>query len=135
MVGKQTLAARKHLAWRNWRRAVALGAAYLVALAGVLAAFGAARVAAEAAAAPAGIVCHTTLPGEPAPAPDQGTSHSCLDTCCLGCLSLGVGLTPPGATISRPEGVAAAQLPLRTVDFAAPCTSKSHRSRAPPSAA
>jgi hypothetical protein len=116
------------------RRIVALVAAYAIALSSLIASFGAARAAAEAAAVPGGIICHTVIDGRHTPSPAQGNGKLCIDCCCgVGCTMLMAALPPP------PTGAApllqASSHRLAPLDAAVPAggpDTKSHRSRAPP---
>jgi hypothetical protein len=128
---------RKHFARRPLqRRIVALAAAYAIALASLIASFGAASTAAAAAAAPNGIICHTLVAGDQAPASGDTNSKHCADNCCIGCLMLIAAMPPPpakiiGAPLSASQTVTA---PENIVLSGSPQT-KDHRSRAPPLAA
>lgn len=116
------------------QRVVALVAAYAIALAGLLANFGGAQMAAAAAGQPVGVICHTDVLGDPAPSADTSTgSKSCIDDCCTGCLMLTAALPPPPATaialtLSAGERIA----PPPVASFVVTPQAKSHRSRAPP---
>ena len=70
------------------RRIVALAAAYAIVLSGLIASFGAARAAAEAAAQPGEILCHSVAASQPAPSTDDSNGKVCVDACCVGCLAL-----------------------------------------------
>lgn len=122
---------------RLWqKRLVALAAAYAIALAGLIANFGGAQMAAAAAAQPGGIICHTDFAGGPAPSPDGGTNKTCTDDCCTGCLTLTAALPPAPAnagTISPSASVR--MVPLAIAVFVSGPRTKSHRSRAPPQTA
>jgi hypothetical protein len=118
------------------RRIVALAAAYAIALASLLGSFGAARAAAEAAAVPGGIICHTLISGQHAPSSDETNGKVCADCCCTGCLMPMAALPPPPANavaVARSAGQAMA-LPA-VVALAGSRQAKSHRSRAPPQTA
>ena len=119
---------------RLWqKRLVALAAAYTIALAGLIANFGGAQMAAAAAAQPGGIICHTDFAGGPAPSPDGGTNKTCTDGCCTGCLTLAAALPPaPAKASALPQAASRARSP--TAVFR-PVHTKSHRSRAPPQTA
>ncbi len=127
---------RKYFARRPLRRRiVALAAAYAIALSSLIASFGAASAAA-AAAAPNGIICHTLVAGDQAPASGDTNTKHCIDNCCIGCLMLMAAVPPPPAKIVR--------APLSASQFIAPpqhivlgggLEIKDHRSRAPPPAA
>ncbi len=92
---------RKYFARRPLRRRiVALAAAYAIALSSLIASFGAASAAADAAAAPNGIICHTLVAGDEAPASGDTNSKHCIDNCCIGCLMLMAAVPPPPAKIT-----------------------------------
>jgi hypothetical protein len=115
------------------QRIVALAAAYLIALAGLLASFSTASAAADITNS-AGFLCHTASSGQPSD--NQTKDTICAECCGVGCLMLLAALPPPPAT--------ATPLPLVAGDIVRPTTShvavavqrlKSHRSRAPPQTA
>jgi hypothetical protein len=113
------------------RRAVALIAAYAIALSSLFASFATARAAAEAAAVPGGVICHTDVIGRQAPTSDQG--KVCVDDCCVGCLILTAALPPPPTkVIDRPQSASQVLPPPEITVLAAGTFTKSHRSRAPP---
>jgi hypothetical protein len=113
------------------RRVIALAAAYAIALAGLLASFGAASAAAATAGTPGGILCHNALTGESGPSTDQTNGKTCTD-CCAGCLMTLAALpTPPGAG-APPQTQSYRAVPLALPAVAALRTAKSNRSRAPP---
>jgi hypothetical protein len=126
---------RKYLARRPLRkRLIALGAAYAIALSSLVASFGAARTAAEAALIPGGIICHTVVGGQQTPGPAQDNGKICLDCCCGAGCTMTMAALPPPAAIAAPlvqassESLAPDALAVLT---GAP-GAKSHRSRAPP---
>ena len=127
---------RKYFARRPLRRRiVALAAAYAIALSSLIASYGAASAAA-AAAAPNGIICHTLVAGDEAPASGDTNNKHCIDNCCIGCLMLMAAMPPPpakmtGAPLSASQAVAS---PQNTV-LVGGLQTKDHRSRAPPLAA
>jgi hypothetical protein len=130
---------RKYFARRPLRRRiVALAAAYAIALSSLIASFGAASAAAEAAGAPNGIICHTLVTGDEAPAPASGDTNTkhCIDNCCIGCLMLVAAVPPPpakltGAPLSAGQSIA----PPQNIVLLGGLETKDHRSRAPPLAA
>jgi hypothetical protein len=75
--------------WHLWRRVVALTAAYAIALASIVASLGVARAAAETAAAPNSIICHSVVTGDEAPSPASNQSNHCADNCCIGAAGAG----------------------------------------------
>jgi Protein of unknown function (DUF2946) len=116
------------------RRIIALAAAYAIALAGLVANFGGAQMAAAAAAQPGGVICHTDFSGDPAPSPDGGADgKTCIDGCCTGCLMLTAALPPPpAASIALTPSAGERIAPIVVAAFAAAPRTYSHRSRAPP---
>jgi hypothetical protein len=126
---------------RLWqKRLVALATAYAIALAGLIANFGGAQMAAAAAAQPGGIICHTDFAGghapSPAPSPDSGTHKTCIDDCCTGCLTLAAALPPAPANAGAiPPSASVRVTPLAVAVFVFSPRTKSHRSRAPPQTA
>jgi hypothetical protein len=115
------------------RRVIALLAAYVIAVSSLMASFGAARAAAESAAVPAGIICHTAVTGQTSPATGEPNGKICAQDCCFGCLTLTAALPPPpvkavGALRSTGQVLAP---PAIAVLVSGP-TNKSSRSRAPP---
>src|ERR1700751_6409798 len=77
------------------QRIVALTAAYAIALAGLVANFGAARAAADAIAQPDNVICHSVVADQPAPSPDGTGNAICADCCCIGCLTMAKAVAPP----------------------------------------
>jgi len=117
-----------------WQRFVALAAAYAIALSGLIANFGAAQMAAAAAAAQSDfVICHSDGANNPAPSPDDGTSKTCIGDCCTGRLMLSAALPQPPATAIALQSSAGEQIAPRAAVFvpSGPELS-SHRSRAPP---
>ena len=114
------------------RRIVALFAAYAIALSSLLASFGAARAAAEAAAVPGGIICHTVIDGQQTPSPAENNGKMCAD-CCVGCM-MPMAALPPAPANTAPLAQASSYR-VATPAIAAltgRSEAKSHRSRAPP---
>jgi hypothetical protein len=117
------------------RRIVALAAAYAIALSSLIASFGAASAAA-AAAAPNGIICHTLVAGDEAPASGDTNTKHCIDNCCIGCLMLMAAVPPPPAKITgAPLSASQSIAPPQNIVLSGGLETKDHRSRAPPSAA
>lgn len=128
---------RKHLRQSTLRRRIlALVAAYAVVISSLIASFGAAQAAAEAAANPLGIICHHDPAGQPGPLSGEPNSKICIDCCCIGCLMPMAALPLPPA-VATPALIAVAYrlAPLALIPLSGPRTAKSHRSRAPPSGA
>jgi hypothetical protein len=128
---------RKYFARRPLRRRiVALAAAYAIALSSLIASFGAASAAAAAAAGPTGIICHTLVAGDAAPASGDTNSKHCADNCCIGCLMLMAAVPPPPAKIiSAPLSASQSIAPPQNIVLVGGLETKDHRSRAPPPAA
>lgn len=116
-----------------WRRAIALTAAYAIALSSLIATFGAARAAAEAPAQNV-IICHTLVAGDEAPSPasDQSNDRHCAANCCTGCLMLLAALPPPPNLAGAPLAVSQTLLPSQSIVLVGSRKTKDHRSRAPP---
>jgi hypothetical protein len=116
------------------RRIVALAAAYAIALSGLIASFGAARAAAETAAVPGGIICHTSIAGQQSPSPAGDSGKTCLDCCCgVGCTMTLAALPPPPASAAPLLQAPGHQLAsLDAAILTGEPDTKSHRSRAPP---
>jgi hypothetical protein len=118
------------------RRIIALAAAYAIALSSLIASFGAARAAADAAAQPGGILCHSPAAGEPAPAPDEGNSKICVSSCCIGCLMLTMALPPPPVTaVAALQAARRGIAPLTLWRLPTTTVHSSARPRGPPAAA
>jgi hypothetical protein len=114
------------------RRAVALVAAYAIALASLLASFTAARAAADINNT-LGVICHTLDADQTAPAGGQDNGKACAENCCIGCLMLTAALPPPPIKITGAPQTASQPLPPPAIAALADGTfTKSHRSRAPP---
>jgi hypothetical protein len=116
------------------RRIIALAAAYAIALSSLIASFGAASAAAEAAAVPGGIICHTVVDGQQAPSPAEGNGKLCIDCCCgVGCTMLMAALPPPPAAAAPLSRASSRPLaPPATAVRAGGHEANAHRSRAPP---
>jgi hypothetical protein len=128
---------RKYFARRPLRRRiVALAAAYAIALASLIASFGAASTAAEAAAAPSGIICHTLAADDQAPSSGDTNNRHCIDNCCIGCPMLMAAVPPPPAKITNaPLSAGQSIAPPQNIVLIGGPETKDHRSRAPPPAA
>jgi len=124
---------RKSLAKHQLRRrAIALVAAYAVALSSLLASGVAARAAAELIAQSGGALCHTDVAGQAVPASGDNNTI-CTDYHCIACLTLVLGISPPHAKLTiagKPSGQVLGLLATSLV-AGRPCA-KSHQSRAPP---
>jgi hypothetical protein len=86
---------RKSLAKHQLRRrAIALVAAYAMALSSLLASGVAARAAAELIAQSGGALCYTDVAGQAVPASGDNNAI-CTDYHCIACLTLVLGISPP----------------------------------------
>ncbi len=119
---------------RVWRkRIIALTAAYLVALSGLLASFGAARAAAEGTFDPLGAICHHSATGQSEPLGNHSNGNVCIDCCCVGCLMPLAALPPPPATLAPvPVAIRHHVVPVALLTLSGARSAKSHRARAPP---
>jgi hypothetical protein len=117
------------------RRIVALAAAYAIALSSLIASFGAASVAAAAAVAPSGIICHTLVAGDEAPASGDTNNKHCIDNCCIGCMMLMAAVPPPAKIVRAPLLASQSVAPPQNIVLVGALQTKDHRSRAPPLAA
>jgi hypothetical protein len=114
------------------QRLLALVAAYAIALAGLVAGFGAAEVAAMAAAQPDAVLCHSAAAERPTPAPDENGGKLCIESCCIGCLAMAATVPPPIATPTAPHAFGVALvLPTRFVPVGGR-GADAYRSRGPP---
>ena len=116
------------------RRITALAAAYAIALASLIASFGAARAAVEAISQPDGVICHGSGAERPAPVPDESSGKICVDSCCIGCLTVVAAVPPPVVTPAVPHSLSQRPALLRRFVLAAGTDFNAHRSRGPPSA-
>ena len=125
----------KHIGKHTWRRRIiALVAAYAVALSSLIASFGVARAAADAAYNPGGIICHSAPGGgRPSPFGDGTNNKLCANCCNVGCMMLMAALPPPPATAAAmPQAASEILRPSAFALRAAAPQTKAHRSRAPP---
>jgi hypothetical protein len=114
-------------------RILALGTAYAIALASLVANFGAARAAADAIAQPDNVICHSVVADQPAPSPDGTGNAICADCCCIGCItSIPVAVAPSAPALEIPQVLVAGLGPLTHSASLPAATSKAHRSRGPP---
>ena len=116
------------------RRITVLAAAYAIALASLIASFVAARAAAEAINQPDGVICHSSGAERPAPVPDESSGKICVDSCCIGCLSIAAAVPPPVVTAAVPHSLSQPPALLARFVLAAGTDFNAHRSRGPPSA-
>ena len=116
------------------RRITVLAAAYAIALASLIANFVAARAAAEAINQPDGVICHGSGAERPAPVPDENSGKICVDSCCIGCLSIGAAVPSRVVTAAVPHSLSQRPPLLRRFVLAAGTDFNAHRSRGPPSA-
>jgi hypothetical protein len=114
------------------QRIIALAAAYAIALASLIASFGAAQMAAEAAAQPDSFICHSSAAERPAS--DENSSKICVD-CCIGCMTSVPAAIPPAASVVIVRQALFTRLePLPPRVPIASAASSAHRSRGPPPA-
>lgn len=116
------------------RRVVALAAAYAIVLASLISSVGAARATAEAINQPDSVICHGSGAERPAPAPDESDGKICVDSCCIGCLSIAAEVPPPVVTAAVPHSLSQRLALLTRFVLAAGTDFNAHRSRGPPSA-
>jgi Protein of unknown function (DUF2946) len=115
------------------QRIIALAAAYAIALASLIASFGAAQMAAEAAAQPDSFICHSSAAERTAPASDE-SGKICLD-CCIGCMTSVPAAVPPATSVVIVRQVSIARLePIAHRALIVNAASSAHRSRGPPPA-
>jgi hypothetical protein len=115
------------------QRIVALAAAYAIALASLIANFGAAQAAADAIAQPDNVICHSVVADQPTPSPDGTAKAICADCCCIGCItSIPVAVAPSAPPVVLPQVLVAELGPLTHSVSLPAATSKAHRSRGPP---
>jgi hypothetical protein len=125
---------RKYFAQRPLRqRVIALAAAYAIALSSLIASFGAAQAAAEAAINPGGIICHNSLAGPQTPSPAGDNGKICLNCCGVGC-TMTLAALPPPAAVATPLALTFSQRVVPPATFVAGRSAEGqpHRSRAPP---
>jgi hypothetical protein len=115
------------------RRIIAFAAAYAIALASLIASFGAARAAAEAINQPDGVICHSSTE-RPAPVPDESSGKICVDSCCIGCLTIVAAVPPPVVTAVAPHSLSQRPALLTRFVLVVGTDFNAHRSRGPPSA-
>jgi len=124
---------RKIFAKRPLRqRIVALVAAYAIALASLIASFGAAQTAAAAVDGGSGVICHSDLAGGPITGSHEDDGTICFKSC-IGCMTSLAMTIPPTVSAIRMLQSASKRLdlPVRLVclDNA---KANAHRSRGPP---
>ena len=115
------------------RHAIALVAAYAIALASLLATYTSARAAGDIGTNPVAVICHTDLAGQPGSSGGRDGGQACANNCCIGCLMLMAALPPPPVTVTgAPQAAGVLLSPPAADAVAAGFETKSHRSRAPP---
>ena len=125
-----TIFARRQLQ----RRIIAIAAAYAIVLASLISSVGAARATAEAVNQPDSVICHGSSAERPAPAPDQNGGNFCVDSCCIGCLSIAAAVPPPVVAAAVLHSLSQRPALLARFVLAAATDFNAHRSRGPPSA-
>ena len=114
------------------QRVIALLAAYAIALASLIAAFGAAQTAAAALDGGTGVICHTDL-GTGGPASGSDESNGTLCSKCIGCVTSLATVIPPTVATAGPPQLAFKRLDLPPLsDRIASAKSNAHRPRGPP---
>jgi len=124
---------RKIFAKRPLRqRIVALVAAYAIALASLIASFGAAQTAAAAVDGGSGVICHSDLAGGPITGSHEDDGTICFKSC-IGCMTSLATVIPPTVAAAGPP-----QLPFKRLDLPVrlvrldSAKANAHRSRGPP---
>ena len=115
-----------------WQRIIALATAYAVAFAGLIASFVGAQAAADTAAQPDVIICHSSVGDQPAPASQGSNGNLCIKSC-VGCITSLAMTVPPTVSAARlPQpAIKRLDLPARAVGTAG-VKFNAHRSRGPP---
>jgi hypothetical protein len=117
--------------WRQ--RIIAFATAYLVAMSGLLASFGAARAAADGTFDPLAAICHHSPAGQSDPFGGRSNGNVCIDCCCVGCLVPLAALPPPPASLAPlPVAIIHRVVPVALITLSGTRLAKSHRARAPP---
>jgi len=116
------------------RRLVALAAAYAIALSSLIANLSAAQAAAEAINQPDGVLCHSSATEQPAPRSDESNGKICVESCCIGCLTMATAVPPPVPAAALPPALSQRLAPLVRVALAGGTDFNAHRSRGPPPA-
>ena len=134
MSAHREMGLRKYFAQRPLRqRVIALAAAYAIALSSLIASFGAAQAAAEAAFNPGGIICHNNLAGQQTPSPAGDNGKTCLDCCCgVGCTMTMAALPPLAGAAPLLRTPSRRLAPPALAEMTGARADHSHRSRAPP---
>jgi hypothetical protein len=114
------------------QRIIALAAAYAIALANLVAGFGAAQAAVAALDGGYGVICHSDGAEGPPTGSQDNNSAICLKSC-IGCISALTTVMPPTIAPPGPPQLAFKQLdlPARSINLAG-AKAKAHRSRGPP---
>jgi hypothetical protein len=112
------------------QRIVALAAAYVIALSGLMASLAGAQAAAEAIHPSEGILCHSGAAGQQGPASDRSDGKICAD-CCIGCLVTAAAV-PPQSLAVAPHSFSHRIAILTRLLLVASAEFNSYRSRGPP---
>ena len=112
------------------QRIVALAAAYVIALSGLMASLAGAQAAAEAIHSSEGILCHSGAAGQQGPASDRSDGKICAD-CCIGCLVTAAAV-PPQSLAVAPHSFSHRIAILTRLLLVASAEFNSYRSRGPP---
>ena len=114
------------------QRIIALLAAYAIALASLIAAFGAAQTAAAALDGGTGVICHSDL-GTGGPASGSHESNGTLCSKCIGCVTSLATVIPPVPVTTGPQNLSFKRIDLPAFSLLrANARSNAHRSRGPP---
>jgi len=117
------------------QRVIALVAAYAIALAGLIASFGAAQAAAGAVDGGSGVICHSDVAeGGPATGSHESDGTICFKSC-IGCMTSLATVIPPTVAAAGPPQLSFKRLDLPALSIRlGGAKSKAHRSRGPPPA-
>jgi hypothetical protein len=115
------------------QRVVAVAAAYLIALSGLVTSLAEAQAAqAEATAQPDAIICHSSPADQSAPASQDDNNRLCIKSCVACITSLEMAIAPTISAVRLPQSVIKRlDLPARVVQIAG-AKFNAHRSRGPP---
>jgi hypothetical protein len=114
------------------QRIIALAVAYAIALASLIASFGAAQAAAAAVDGGSGVICHSDLAGGPITDSHENDGTICFKSC-IGCMTSLATVIPPTIAAAGPQQLSFKRLdlPARAVAIAG-VKFNAHRSRGPP---
>jgi Protein of unknown function (DUF2946) len=114
------------------QRIIALVAAYAIALANLVAGFGAAQAAVAALDGGYGVICHSDGAEGPATGSQDNNGAICLKSC-IGCISALTTVMPPTIAPPGPPQLSFKRLDLSArLAIHADAKANAHRSRGPP---